>query len=370
MTIAIARRRLLMLPVAGLALTACVAERPSSTTNIDPDSATIGISMPTRYLERWSRDGDNIERLLTELGYESSMQYGDDKPDVQFSQIQNMINGGVDVLVIAPIDGTMLGPVIDAAASNGIPVISYDRLIEGTEGVDYYVSFDNRVVGRMQGEFIVEKLSPDPAAPQNVELFGGSPDDPNAADFFGGAWEVLEEHFASGAFTSLSGKVPASAEDWQQIGILAWDSAEAQSEMQNRLNAFYTGGEELAAVLSPNDSLALGISQALDARGFTPGTNWPIVTGQDADKANVQNILSGKQAMTVFKDVRQLGERAATMVDQIVTGAQVEVNEGKEFDNGATQVPAFLLDPIVVTADNVEEILVGSEFYTAEELGL
>lgn len=370
MTIAMNRRAFLAVPVAGLALSGCVAERPQKATEIDPENASIGISMPTRYLERWSRDGDNVESLLTDLGYGTSLQFADNKPDVQFSQIQNMINGGVDLLVIAPIDGTMLAPVIDSAASSGIPVISYDRLIEGTEGIDYYVSFDNRVVGRLQGEFIVEQLAPDPAAPQNVELFGGSPDDPNAAQFFGGAWDVLAEHFESGAFTSPSGKVPASPEGWQQIGILGWDSAEAQSEMQNRLNAFYASGEELAAVLSPNDSLALGISQALDARGFTPGENWPIVTGQDADQANVRNILAGTQSMTVFKDVRELGDRAATMVDQIIKGQNVEVSEGKAYDNGAKDVPSYLLEPFVVTADSVEETLVDSGFYTPSDLGL
>lgn len=352
-------------------LGACVAERPARTTTIDPDDAVVGISMPTKALERWNRDGAHLSQALKDLGYESTLQYADNKTDQQISQVQNMITSGVAVLVIAPIDGTVLAPVVQAAEERGIPVISYDRLIEGSAGVDYYVSFDNFRVGELQGQFLVEQLSLDSAtSPVTIELFGGSPDDPNAAGFFGGAWSILAPYFEDGTLVSPSGKVPADAGGWQQIGILGWESAKAQSEMQTRLNSFYADGTELDAVLSPNDSLALGIEQALEARGFTPGGNWPVVTGQDADKANVLNMLAGKQAMTVWKDTRDLGDRAAAMADQIITGSTVEVTEGAAFDNGATEVPTFMLEPLVVTADTVEEKLVESGFYTAADLGL
>ena len=123
-------------------------------------------------------------------------------------------------------------------------------------------------------------------------------------------------------------------------------------------------------VLSPNDSLALGIAQALDAAGYTPGEDWPILTGQDADQANVLNILAGKQSMSVWKDTRQLGDRVATMISQLAAGEEVEVNDTETYDNGVKVVPSYLLDPTVVVADTVEEILVGSEFYSAEDLGL
>ncbi|GAA4529533.1 sugar ABC transporter substrate-binding protein [Brachybacterium paraconglomeratum] len=352
-------------------LGACVAERPTQSRSIDPGSAVIGISMPTKALERWNRDGAHLVEALQALGYETTLQYADNKTDQQISQIQNMVTSAVDILVIAPIDGTVLAPVVQSAKERGIPVIAYDRLIEGAEGVDYYVSFDNFRVGELQGQFLVEQLGLESeAGPFAIELFGGSPDDPNAAGFFGGAWSVLSPYFEDGTLVSPSGKVPADASGWQQIGILGWESAKAQSEMQTRLNSFYSDGTTLNAVLSPNDSLALGIEQALDARGFEPGKNWPLVTGQDADKANVINMLAEKQSMTVWKDTRDLGDRAATMVDQIAKGQDVEITEGAEFDNGVTAVPTFMLDPLVVTADAVPELLVDSGFYTAADLGL
>ncbi len=335
------------------------------------DITSVGIAMPTKELERWNRDGAHLESLLKDAGLETSLQYAENKVDMQITQLQNMINDGVDVLVVASIDGTALGPVLQTAADNDIIVIAYDRLINGTENVDYYATFDNYRVGTFQGEFIVEQLDLDNAeGPFNLEPFAGSPDDNNAKFFFAGAWDVLKPYIDEGKLVTPSGKAPQTNDDWASIGIQGWKSETAQSEMQNRLNSFYAGGEKVDVVLSPNDSLALGIAQALDAAGYTPGEDWPILTGQDADQANVLNILAGKQSMSVWKDTRQLGDRVATMISQLAAGEEVEVNDTETYDNGVKVVPSYLLDPTVVVADTVEEILVGSEFYSAEDLGL
>src|SRR5699024_2716181 len=118
----------------------------------------VGIAMPTRSLERWNNDGANLEAALQEMGYETSLQYADNEVDQQINQIQTMLNQEPEVLVIAAIDGTALTPVLEAAESQGVDVIAYDRLINGSEAVDYYATFDNYGVGQMQGEFIVEEL--------------------------------------------------------------------------------------------------------------------------------------------------------------------------------------------------------------------
>ncbi|EWS80080.1 sugar-binding protein [Brachybacterium phenoliresistens] len=357
--------------LAALALAGCVAERPTTERQIDPENAYVGISMPTKSLERWNRDGANLEKELQALGYRTTLQYADNRTDQQISQIQNMVTGDVDIVVIASIDGTVLGPVIEQAAAKGITVIAYDRLIEGSEAVDYYVTFDNFRVGQMQGEAIVEALGMESEpGPFHLELFAGSPDDPNAAQFFGGTWDVLEPYFADGRAISPSGKVPASAEEWTSIGILGWDSAKAQSEMQTRLNSFYADGTPLHAVLAPADSLALGIEQAIAARGYVPGQNWPFVTGQDADKANVLNMLADKQGMTVFKDMREQGKRAAIMCQSIIAGEEPEITPDAGYNNGVKDVPTFLLEPQSITKEDIPSVLVDSGFYTADELGL
>jgi len=354
-------------------MAACSSERDTgsgSTDSGDAEDMLVGIAMPTKSLERWNRDGSHLEELLTDAGYETSLQYADNKVDQQITQLENMINQGADILVIASIDGTALGPTLDQAADAGITVIAYDRLINDTPNVDYYATFDNYGVGTMQGEFIEEALDlPGGAGPFNLEPFAGSPDDNNAKFFFAGAWDVLSPYVESGQLVVPSGKGPQSNDDWASIGIQGWSSDTAQSEMENRLNSFYAGGTQVDVVLSPNDSLALGIAQALEGAGYAAGPDYPVLTGQDADQANVLNMIAGKQAMSVWKDTRALGDQVATMVDQIVAGDTVEVNDEETYDNGEKVVPTYLLPPQVITPDTVD-VLVDSGFYQASDLGM
>ncbi len=370
----IAKKTLVALAASSMAfgMAACSAERGGSSESgaaAGGEGGLIGVSMPSKSLERWNRDGSHLEELLKDEGYDVSLQYADNKVEQQITQIQNMINEGPKVLVVASIDGSALAPVLEQAKSAGIPVIAYDRLIRDTEAVDYYATFDNYKVGQLQGQYIEESLGlKDGKGPFNFEPFSGSPDDNNAKFFFSGAWDVLSPYVESGMLTVPSGKAPSSVDDWQSIGIQAWMSTTAQSEMETRLNSFYSD-KKVEAILSPNDSLALGISQALDSDGYTADA-WPVLTGQDADQANVQNIIAGKQSMTVWKDTRALGDRVAKMVDQIVKGIEVEVNDTESYDNGMKVVPSFLLDPVVITKDNVQKQLVDSGFYTAADLGL
>lgn len=333
------------------------------------DGALIGVSMPTKSLERWNRDGAHLEELLEADGFTVSLQYADNKVEQQISQIENMINDGPEVLVVASIDGSALSPVLDQAKQAGISVIAYDRLILDSDAVNYYATFDNYKVGQLQGQYIEKALGlAEGKGPFNFEPFSGSPDDNNARFFFEGAWDVLQPYIASGQLVVPSGKAPASADDWQSIGIQAWAATAAQAEMETRLNSFYQG-KTVDAVLAPNDALALGITQALESAGYTTDA-WPVLTGQDADQANVQNILAGKQSMTVWKDTRELGDQVAQMVRQIVDGVTVDVNDTTSYDNGKLVVPSYLLDPIVVTKDNVKSTLVESGFYSASDLGL
>jgi putative multiple sugar transport system substrate-binding protein len=329
----------------------------------------VGISMPTRSLERWINDGEGLKKILDDAGCTTDLQYADNKTDQQISQLQNQIAGGAKILVITAIDGDTLGPVLDEAEKQDVTVIAYDRLINGSAAIDYHTGFDNEAVGALQAGYIVDQLGlEDGAGPFLFEPFAGSPDDNNAKFFFSGAWDVLLPYVESGQLEVPSGKAPASNDDWASIGILGWGSDDAQAEMENRLSSFYTGDEKVQVVLSPNDSLALGIEAALKGAGYAAGEGWPIVTGQDADKANVQAILKGEQAMTVWKDTRVLRERTAEMIASIVAGEEPETTT--EFDNGATQVKSYELDPEVVVKDDVQTKLVDSGFVKAADVGL
>jgi len=334
-------------------------------------SGSVGISMPTRSLERWINDGEGLKALLEDAGYTADLQYADDKSDTQISQIQNQIAAGVDVLVIAAIDGELLAPVLEEAAAQDIKVIAYDRLINGSENVDYYATFDNYKVGQLQGEFIVDALDLENAeGPFNLEPFAGSPDDNNAKFFFSGAWDVLLPYVESGKLVVPSGKSPASNDDWASVGILGWKSDSAQAELDTRIASNYTGGEKIDVVLSPNDSLAQGIAASLRSAGYVAGDDWPIVTGQDGDKASVVNILAGEQSMTVWKDTRELGKVVFGFIEAILAGEEPEINDTETYDNGKKVVPSYLLAPEVVVKDDVQSKLIDSGFLKAGDVGL
>ncbi len=348
-----------------LSLAACSSDASAN------GDCNVGISMPTRSLERWINDGEQLQKQLEEADCTVDLQYADNKTSQQISQIQNQIAGGAQVLVIAPIDGEALGPVLDQAKKQDAVVISYDRLIEGTENVDYLATFDNFQVGELQGKYIEEQLGlADGAGPFNFEPFTGSPDDPNAGFFFSGAWDVLLPYVENGQLVVRSGKSPASNKDWASIGIPGWASDKAQAEMDNRLSSFYTGSDKVDAILSPNDSLAIGIIASLNSASYSPGDEYPIITGQDADKANVKAILDGKQSMTVLKDTRELGDRVFQMIQSIIAGDEPETTDTETYDNGKKVVPAFVLTPLVVTKDDVQTKLIDSGFIDAKDVGL
>jgi len=360
-----------------LSLAACSSgDNTSTTTSATGDTAAatedcnVGIAMPTRSLERWINDGEGLKTALEADGCTVDLQYADNKTDQQISQIQNMVANGASILVIAAIDGTTLGPVLDTAGNAGATVIAYDRLILDSPNVDYYATFDNYSVGTLQGKFIEEQLGlANGDGPYNFEAFAGSPDDNNAGYFFGGAWDVLSQYVDSGQLVNPSGTNPATKAKWQSIGILGWGSDDAQSEMDNRLGAFYAGGKKVDVVLSPNDSLAQGISQSLQLAGYTDA-DFPILTGQDGDKASVRLILDGYQSMTVWKDTRLLGERVDQMIHSIYAGETPEVNDTETYDNGDHIVPSYLIPPEVVTADTVQSKLIDSGFLKASDVGL
>ncbi|CAN5580351.1 sugar ABC transporter substrate-binding protein [soil metagenome] len=327
-------------------------------------TGTVGIAMPTKSSERWVADGDNMAEQFQALGYETDLQYGDDVVQNQVSQIENMITKGVKVLVVAPIDGSSLTDILQRAADADIPVVSYDRLIRGSDNVDYYATFDNFKVGVLQASYIVDKLGVEQSPePLNIELFAGSPDDNNATFFFDGAMSVLQPYLDSGKLVVKSGQT-----SFDQVATLRWDGGLAQSRMDNLLSRAYTSGR-VDAVLSPYDGMSLGIISALKSAGYgTPANPLPIVTGQDAELASVKSIIAGEQTQTVFKDTRELAKSAVQMADSLLTGGEPEVNDTTTYDNGVKVVPAFLLDPVSVDKTNYQKILVDSGYYTPAQL--
>ncbi|AEY66516.1 multiple monosaccharide ABC transporter substrate-binding protein [Clostridium sp. BNL1100] len=325
----------------------------------------IGVAMPTQSLQRWNQDGANMKKELEGKGYKVDLQYANNDVNTQIQQIENMIVKGSKVVVIAAIDGSALTDVLKKAADNGVKVIAYDRLIMKSPNVDYYATFDNFKVGVIQGQYIETKLGlKDGKGPFNIELFGGSPDDNNANYFFDGAYSILKPYIESGKLVVTSGQ-----KDFAKIAIQGWDSAKAQARMDNLITANYAGGKKLDAVLSPNDSLAIGIVASLKNAGFGSSDKpYPIITGQDCDKPNVIAMINGQQSMSIFKDTRTLASKVVEMVDALLQGKEAPVNDTKTYDNGSKVVPSFLCDPVYADKDNYKQILVDSGYYKEADL--
>jgi putative multiple sugar transport system substrate-binding protein len=277
-----------------------------------------------------------------------------------------MISTGCKVLVIAAIDGESLTNVLESAKTEGVAVIAYDRLIMNTDAVSYYATFDNWLVGKMQGEYIADALDlANTDGPYNIEMFTGSPDDNNINFFFGGALEVLQPYIDSGKLVVPSGQTAIA-----QCATPAWSSEESQKRMDNLItsNGYApSGGTKLDAVLCSNDSTANGVTTALLNAGFT-ADNFPIITGQDCDKPSVKNMIAGTQSMSVFKDTRTLAERVVTMVDSILKGTEPEVNDTTSYDNNVSVIPTYQCAPVIGTVDNYKELLLDSGYYTEADL--
>jgi putative multiple sugar transport system substrate-binding protein len=331
---------------------------------IAQDKGTIGISMPTKSSARWIADGDNMVKVFTELGYGTDLQYAEDDIPNQLAQIENMVTKGVKVLVIAAIDGTTLSAILQQAHDSGIKVIAYDRLIRDSGNVDYYATFDNFQVGVIQATSIVDGLGlKDGKGPFNIELFGGSPDDNNAFFFYDGAMSVLQPYIDSKKLVVQSGQM-----GMDKVGTLRWDGAVAQARMDNLLSAFY-GDKRVDAVLSPYDGLSIGILSSLKGVGYGGADQpMPIVTGQDAEVPSIKSMIAGEQYSTVFKDTRELAKVTANMVDAVLAGKEVPVNDTKTYNNGVKVVPSYLLKPVSVGRDNWKEILIGSGYYTEDQI--
>lgn len=329
------------------------------------DKGTIGIAMPTQSSARWISDGNSMVEQFQAAGYATDLQYAEDDIPTQLAQVENMITKGVNVLVIAAIDGTTLSNALDNAAAAGIKVIAYDRLIRDSGSVDYYATFDNFKVGVQQAESLVKGLNErfPGVKPWNVELFGGSPDDNNAFFFYNGAMSVLQPLIDAGDIV-----IPSGQTGMDVVGTLRWDGAVAQARMDNLLSANY-GDKQLHGALSPYDGLSIGILSSVKGVGYGSGDlPMPIVTGQDAEIPSVKSMIAGEQYSTIFKDTRALAGVTVKMVDAILSGAEPEINDTTTYDNGVKVVPSYLLEPLPVDVTNYEEILIGSGYYTADQL--
>jgi D-xylose transport system substrate-binding protein len=309
----------------------------------------VALLLPESKTARYeTQDRPLFEKRLKELCPDCQIIYSNADQDAtkQQSQAEAALTNGAKVLVLDAVDGAAAAVIAERAKAQKVPVIAYDRLITGTDAVDYYISFDNERVGKLQGEALLEALAGKASPP--IVMINGAPTDNNA------------KLFKSGAHSVLDGKVTIGKE----YDTPDWSPDKAQDEMTQALTAL---ANKIEGVYAANDGTAGGAIAAMKSAGITP---LPPVTGQDAELAAVQRILVGEQYMTVYKAIKPEAANAAELAFNLLTGKPIppEITKGRTVNNGKKDVPSVLLEPIAVTKASVKDTVIQDGFWTKDQV--
>ncbi|HKA48394.1 MAG TPA: sugar ABC transporter substrate-binding protein [Candidatus Dormibacteraeota bacterium] len=336
------------LAVVALAVTACGTSSGGGgggTTS----SKKIALLLPETKTARYeSKDRPLFEAKVKALCSDCQIIYSNANQDAsaQQSQAEAALTNGAKVLVLDAVDGAAAAAIANKAKQSNVPVISYDRLILNTPNVNYYISFDNQAVGKLQGTSLLQALGS--KTNPSIVMINGAPTDNNA------------KLFKQGAHSVLDGKVTIAKE----YDTPDWSPDQAQNEMTQALTAL---ANKLDGVYAANDGTGGGAIAAMKAAGLKP---LPPVTGQDAELAAIQRILIGEQYMTVYKAIAPEAEGAATLAVDLVNGTAVpaSMTNGKTVNNGNKDVPSVLLTPVAVTKDTIKTTVVADKFWTATDI--
>jgi D-xylose transport system substrate-binding protein len=309
------------------------------------EPVSIGFSMDTLKEERWQRDKDLVEKRAKEIGAQVNIQVANGSDSEQIKQSENMLTQGIDVLIVAPHNGEVAASIVEAAHRQGVPVISYDRLIKNSD-VDLYVSHQVVKIGEMQAQYLLDHVGKRPAS---FVIVGGSPTDNNAVLLHQGQMNVLKPAVDRGEVKIVTDQY---AKEWQ-----------ASAALNIVENALTLAKNQIDGVVCSNDGTARGAVQALEGQGLAGKV---LVSGQDADLASLKLIVEGKQTMTVYKPIQPL---AYTAVDSAVKLARGETLDTKDtIDNGFKKVPAILQEPIAVDRNNLLSTVVKDGYHSLEAI--
>lgn len=309
------------------------------------EPVVIGFSMDTVKEERWQRDKDLVERRAKELGMQVSVQVANGDDSLQVKQAENLLTQGVDVLIVAPHNGEIAASIVEAAHRQGVPVISYDRLIKNSD-VDLYVSHQVVKIGEMQAKYLLDHVNKKPA---NFVIVGGSPTDNNALLLHQGQMNILKPAVDRGDVKIVTDQY---AKEWQ-----------ASAALNIVENALTQANNQVDAVVASNDGTARGAVQALEGQNLAGKV---LVSGQDADLASLSLIVLGKQTMTVYKPIQPLAYAAVDAAIKLAHGETVATTE--TIDNGSKRVPSILLEPVAVDRNNITTTVVKDGYQTLEKI--
>lgn len=316
--------------------------------NSSGDAKTIALFLPESKTTRYEAfDRPIFEAKVKQLCPNCKVLYSnaDQDPAKQQSQVESALTQGANVMVLDAVDAAAVAPLVNQAKQKKIPVIAYDRLISGI-GYEFYVSFDNVKVGEVQGQALLEELTKRGTIDKGqIVVINGSPTDPSAGDY------------KKGAHKALDGKVKIGRE----FDTPDWSPDKAQEQMEQSVTAL--GRDQIIGVYSANDGMAGGAIAALRRAGYT---TLPPITGQDAELAAVQRILTGDQTMTIYLNIRAQAEKAAEAAVALARGEKPASTTMT--NNGSADIPSVLLDPTPVSKDKIKDTIVKDGFYKVEQI--
>jgi D-xylose transport system substrate-binding protein len=309
---------------------------------------SIGVLLPDTSTPRWeTADKPLIEKAVKDSCPECTVRYANASGDVaaQQAQVDSMVANGVRAIILSPVDNKALRPSVTRARESGVPVISYDRLADGP--ISAYSGYDSQRIGRLQAEGLLDALGPG-AHHDQIIMMNGEPTDPNAQALRQGALSVLQGRVRIGASYNTAGWIP-------------------QNAFTNTLAAVSKLGRHgIDGVYSANDGLATGVLTALKADDVQP---LPPITGQDADLDAVQRILTGEQAVTVYKSFAAEADAAAAMALALARGEPIDTIAKQRISNDTdADIPAYLGTPVAVNRGNVKQAIVDQGVYTISQI--
>ena len=329
----------------------------------------IGIVLPTKDEDRWLADEATFKQMIEEKGIKAEIMYSQADPAIEKSNVEALIEKGVKVLLICPFDGAAAASTVEMAKAEGVQVISYDRLIMGTDAVDYYVAFESAKIGEAMGQYLVDQAAAYGGSGLNLYLYSGALTDNNSFTYFQGNWNALQPKIADGTFIVRNSEVAMKYKDIKDLSYdqlyeimqsvdTEWTPSVAKSLAEANLTNAAPEEKALSFITAPDDNTARAIADAFMADADVAEFR---ICGADGVEGSVQYLIDGKQDMTVYCNPAMIAVAAMELAEKLIAGEKVE--SGETINNEAIDIPGIRCDVQPVTRDNLVEVWLDAGVY-------
>ena len=329
----------------------------------------IGIVLPTKDEDRWLADEATFKKMIEEKGIKAEIMYSQADPAIEKANVEALIQKGIKVLMICPFDGAAAASTVEMAKKEGVKVISYDRLITGTDAVDYYVAFESQKIGEAMGQYLVDQAAAYGGTGLNLYLYSGALTDNNSFTYFQGNWNSLQPKIADGTFIVRNSEVAMKYKDIKDLSYdqlyeimqsvdTEWTPSVAKSLAEANLTNASAEQKELSFITAPDDNTARAIADAFmadaDVKEFR-------ICGADGVEGSVQYLIDGKQDMTVYCNPAMIAVAAMDLAQKMIAGEKVETTE--TINNEKIDIPVVRCDVQPITRDNLVEVWLDAGVY-------